>query len=138
MLVHDLKEASANIIGVCLNGLALSDTSVVNKGAYGYGYGYGYGLSKDTRKERNEIRKTYVKKKSSYLKIYRKQLKSRAHREASSSFELAPLSFPNGFASFSDLSEKRENHFNAKDMLKTFEDYLSDVENDENAKGKKE
>ena len=134
MLVHDLKEASANIIGVCLNGLALSDTSVVNKGAYGYGYG----LSKDTRKERNEIRKTYVKKKSSYLKIYRKQLKSRAHREASSSFELAPLSFPNGFASFSDHSEKRENHFNAKDMLKTFEDYLSDVENDENAKGKKE
>lgn len=133
LMVHDLKESGANIIGVCLNGLALSDTSVVSKGSYGYGYG----LYKSTKKEREEIRGAYVRKKSQYAKIYRRQLKMRSHREDAKSWPLAPLSFPEGFPQ-QKKAEKTDDSFKTKEVLKTFEDYLSAVENDDNAKGKKE
>ena len=133
LMVHDLKESGANIIGACLNGLALSDTSVVSKGSYGYGYG----LYKSTKKEREEIRGAYVRKKSQYAKIYRRQLKMRSHREDAKSWPLAPLSFPEGFPQ-QKKAEKADDSFKTKEVLKTIEDYLSAVENDDNAKGKKE
>ncbi len=135
MMVHDLKELGANIIGVCLNGLSLSSTSIGAKGSYGYGYG----LSKNSKKERDEIRNTYVRKKNQYAKIYRRQLKEREHRHASALWTEAPLTFPNGFGDEDAVAKNRDSGaFSTKDVLKTFEDYLSAIEGDENAKGKKE
>lgn len=133
MLTRDLKDAGANIIGFCLNGLSLASTSLAGKNSYGYGYG----LSKNTKKERDEIRNTYVKKKNQYSRIYRRQLKEREQRRSSDDWPLAPLTFPDGFKTSSSTASTKKN-FNTKSVLKTFEDYLSAVEKDENAKGKKE
>ena len=46
---------------------------------------------------------------------------------------------PNGFGDEDAVAKNRDSGaFSTKDVLKTFEDYLSAIEGDENAKGKKE
>lgn len=130
-LLDSLEEGGANIIGVCLNGLALQATSLADKSSYGYGYG----LSSSSKKERENIRKNYVNKKSQCRKIYKQQLKKREKRRSDPSWPLAPLSFD---VNKKNKTETKSEKVQTKERLKSFDDYLSVIESDENAKGKKE
>lgn len=126
-LLSDFEQTNVSILGAVLNGLPLSATSIsVNR----YGYSYGYGNASE------DAEKHYVKSMRSAASMYKKSLKMREKVIDKSSFYDAPLAYK---------GEMRRPEFNSEGRKKTvhsvirnFESYLSEIENDENARGKKE
>ncbi len=129
-LCDGLRDSSANIIGAALNGLALDDSSSSDKHSYGYGYGYGYMPKKDGE----QIKKQYVKKKGRYGRIYKAQMKARLRRKENSSWpEAKKAYFPSRKEEKEDV-KAREN----STLKRNIDDYLSAIEADDDAKGRKQ
>lgn len=136
LLIEELRSGSANIIGACLNGLALDSTSFGMKSRYGYKYGYGsYNLG---AREDKIIRKTYLRKASKYSVIYKRQLKSRLQEKDTSMWPDAPLAYPDGIDHEKHQEKKADTKIVKAVMPSDFDAFLKEIENDEEARGKKE
>ena len=145
-LIQDLESCSSRILGVCLNGLALESTHLMKGGLYGtygyrYQYGYSYGYGTDG-KNSEKLGKSYLKSARKYRKIYKQQVKRRGHRpEHADLWPAAPLAYdaPLESQSYSDLKAKiKPEAISISELTRSVEDYLSDVESDQDARGKKD
>ncbi len=134
LLIDELRSGSANIIGACLNGLALDSTSFGIKSGYGYG-----GYSKN-ESENKIIRRTYLRKPGKYASIYRRDLKVRHVEKDASLWKLAELAYPDGLSERKQEEHKGPAVRNAgpAEVSACVDDFLSEIENDDEARGKKE
>lgn len=146
LLLKDLESCGAHIVGTCLNGLALKETSFGQKGSYG-AYGYGYSTNENTE----NIKRNYVFSPREYSRIYKAQLKHRLKDDDEDLYD-APLAFPHGIrhwqdedtampsdgGSVSDTAEKGFSEESRKFDVNELDSFLSEIENDEDAAGRKE
>ena len=143
LLKTELSSCKANIVGVCLNGLALKETSFGNrrrdgsqKSGYGYGYGYGYGESGGEER----IRRDYVFSPKKYRKIYQNQVSSRFKTDEGRYLYDAPLAFPDGMKMEDEVRSSVFTSFDAggESGIGDMDSFLSAIENDADASGKRE
>lgn len=132
ILLSDLASCGANLVGTCLNGLALKETSFGSKSAYGYGYGYG-----DSAESSENIKRSYVYSPNEYGRVYRKQLKNRLKKGREEYYFDAPLSFPQGFKEEIASEHPVENKRTLQTDDSMLDSYLEDILSDEEAKGRR-